>query len=95
MKWLRKFWAWNRTLGLGGTVAVNILLLNFSYFLAAETLQIGFHYGWWKSKGHFDWNDLAVAVLTGCIFGLIEFSDRQRAKETEELRATGKDRTMI
>jgi hypothetical protein len=95
MEWLRKFWAWNRTLGLGGTVAVNILLWNFSYFIVDQISVIGFHYGWWKSKGHFEWRDFVVAVLTGCICGLLEFSDRQRAKENEELRAAGKDRTMI
>ena len=45
MKWLRQFWAWNRTLGLGGTVAINILLWNFSYFLVDQMSLIGFHYG--------------------------------------------------
>jgi hypothetical protein len=95
MKWLRRFWGWNRTLGLGGTVVVNISLWNFSYFLFDQISVLGFRYGWWKSESHFSWNDFAVATITGCLTGLFEFSDKQKAQETAELKATGKDRTMI
>jgi hypothetical protein len=95
MSWLRKFWAWNRSLGLGGTILVNISIWLISYFIVIQIHRFGFHLGWWRSDSHFGWDDFAVALITGCICGLFEFSNRQRAQETAELRATGKDRTMI
>jgi len=95
MKWVRRFWAWNRTLGLTGTVAVNILLWNFSYLIFDQIAQLGFHNGWWKSNSHFRWNEFAVATITGFICGLYEFSDRKKTHEKLEMKAAGKDRTMI
>jgi hypothetical protein len=84
MKWLRQFRAWNRTLGLGATIVVNISLLLLSYFVIYQITQIGFHFGWWKSQGHFGWDDLGVAVISGYLIALSSFSKREKAQATGE-----------
>jgi hypothetical protein len=90
MKLLRRFWAWNRTLGLGGTILINISIWLLSYFIVIQIHRVGFHLGWWKSNSQLGWDDLVVAVITGVICGLFEFSDKQRAQAIQEMKATGK-----
>jgi hypothetical protein len=95
MKWMRRFWAWNRTLGLSGTILVNISIWLLSYFIVVQIHRAGFQLGWWKSNSQLGWDNFDVAVLTGVVCGLFEFSDRQKAQAAQEMKVTGKDRTMI
>jgi cytochrome bd-type quinol oxidase subunit 2 len=95
MKWLQQFREWNRKLATPASIAVNVFILIFAYFIVVQVHQFGFRHAWWSSTDNFDLEEVIPTVIAGCIVGLIEVSDRRRAKETEELKATGKDRTMV
>jgi hypothetical protein len=84
MKWLRQFRSWIQTRGTGSLVAINILFLTFSYFISAQIHTLGFHFKWFKTKGSFTGDDIAVAVITGVLLGRSQISYREKSQRARD-----------
>ena len=55
-------------------IAVNIVMFLLCFFIEFAVARLGFHYGWWKDQGHFNWDDIGVALIAGSLLGISNFS---------------------
>jgi hypothetical protein len=94
-QWRKKLIERNNKMGSAATIAINIAIWLGGYALVTNLHRLLFHFQWVHSTSEFTFDDVAVAVITGCITGALEWSDRDKKRQIEERKRQGTDATII
>lgn len=95
-------WQWRRNLieknnrtDPATTVVLNIVTLLTVTVLVVYTHNLFHRLGWLHSSRDLTWDDIGIAILTGSLLGIYEWSDRDKKRQIRDRKRKGLDATMV